>query len=126
MLDPSYVHYRIYLNNTIKGYHPTITGEEIDSEKRSHFPKVTQQKPAENPDPCYSTFKFLPLYTQMAFIVDSRAGNAKRNESIITICCSKDKAQGIPRLCFLEAFTAFLNDLIISISLLLPMGSVSA
>ena len=42
------------------------------------------------------------------------------------MCCSKDKAQGIPRLCYLKAFTAFLNDLIISISLLLPVGSVSA
>lgn len=47
------------------------------------MPKVTQQKPAGIQIHVIPHLMFLPLYTQMTFIADSRAGNAKRNESII-------------------------------------------
>ena len=85
VLDPSYLRHLIYLNNTIKKVLSSYYHRWEDRLKRSEVICLKSQSKSQLRIQIHVIphLMFLPLYTQMTFIADSRAGNAKINESII-------------------------------------------
>ena len=85
VLDPSYLRHLVYLNNTIKKVLSSYCHRWQDRLKRSEVVCLKSQSKSELRIQIHVIphLMILPLYTQMTFIADRRAVNAKRNESII-------------------------------------------